>query len=199
MEKQASVSCFVDGRGGPDAFCIAPQTVGDDIRGNAGSDVRSLRPIGGDSPDDLRHGIDAAERGRQVNRRTNGHWLPVTQRDPCPACGHSDWCAWTPDGKGLRCMRGWQNAEWHEAGQTRRGRRNGVPVRRSLAKQFGSGLQHGNASDNNRRPAQSRCAGRAIPHGTDARAPRPTGNGTWRDRGSLDQWASAGLRPMTYG
>jgi hypothetical protein len=35
----------------------------------------------------------------------NGRWRSVTQREPCPACGHGDWCAWTPDGKGLRCMR----------------------------------------------------------------------------------------------
>lgn len=32
-------------------------------------------------------------------------WRPVTKTDPCPACGKYDWCAWTPDGKTLRCMR----------------------------------------------------------------------------------------------
>src|SRR5687767_11149344 len=27
----------------------------------------------------------------------------VTAADPCPACGHADWCAW--DGELLRCQR----------------------------------------------------------------------------------------------
>ncbi len=34
------------------------------------------------------------------------NWTPVTKANPCPACGKSDWCAWTPDGQILRCMRG---------------------------------------------------------------------------------------------
>ena len=32
-------------------------------------------------------------------------WQRVTQQHPCPVCGHSDWCAFTPDGNILRCMR----------------------------------------------------------------------------------------------
>lgn len=32
-------------------------------------------------------------------------WRQVTRDTPCPACGHAGWCAWTPDGKVLRCMR----------------------------------------------------------------------------------------------
>lgn len=35
----------------------------------------------------------------------NARWRPVSKAEPCPACGHSDWCAWTPDGQRLRCMR----------------------------------------------------------------------------------------------
>jgi hypothetical protein len=31
-------------------------------------------------------------------------WREVTRGQPCPACGHTDWCAWTPDG-GLKCER----------------------------------------------------------------------------------------------
>lgn len=34
-----------------------------------------------------------------------GKWLSVNRSNPCPACGKTDWCAWTPDGKALRCMR----------------------------------------------------------------------------------------------
>ena len=33
-------------------------------------------------------------------------WLEVRRDRPCPVCGKSDWCAWTPDGSMLRCMRG---------------------------------------------------------------------------------------------
>ena len=29
----------------------------------------------------------------------------VTKTTPCPACESPDWCAWSPDGKRLRCMR----------------------------------------------------------------------------------------------
>ena len=41
---------------------------------------------------------------------TNGaprrvRWQPVNKRNPCPACGKPDWCAWSPDNKILRCMR----------------------------------------------------------------------------------------------
>lgn len=32
-------------------------------------------------------------------------WTPVTKNNPCPACGKPDWCAWTPDGKTLKCER----------------------------------------------------------------------------------------------
>ena len=35
----------------------------------------------------------------------NGHWRPVTQQNPCPACGKPDWCAFSADGAVLRCMR----------------------------------------------------------------------------------------------
>ncbi len=34
-----------------------------------------------------------------------GRWTPVSKHEPCPACGGTDWCAWTPDGQTLRCMR----------------------------------------------------------------------------------------------
>jgi len=33
-------------------------------------------------------------------------WTLVTKTNPCPVCGKPDWCAWTPDGAKLRCMRG---------------------------------------------------------------------------------------------
>ena len=36
---------------------------------------------------------------------SNGQWRAVTKREPCPACGGADWCAWTPEGDVLRCMR----------------------------------------------------------------------------------------------
>jgi len=32
-------------------------------------------------------------------------WNAVTIAKPCPSCGKGDWCAWTPDGSTLRCMR----------------------------------------------------------------------------------------------
>ena len=32
-------------------------------------------------------------------------WRQVTKSAPCPACGKSDWCAWTPDGLTLKCER----------------------------------------------------------------------------------------------
>jgi len=32
-------------------------------------------------------------------------WNAVTKAKPCPSCGKADWCAWTPDGLTLRCMR----------------------------------------------------------------------------------------------
>lgn len=32
-------------------------------------------------------------------------WRRVTRREPCPACGAADWCAWTPDGRWLKCER----------------------------------------------------------------------------------------------
>ena len=35
----------------------------------------------------------------------NGRWRAVTRHEPCPACGGADWCAWTPEGDVLRCMR----------------------------------------------------------------------------------------------
>ncbi len=35
----------------------------------------------------------------------NGRWRSVTRSHPCPACDHLDWCAWSPDGRTLRCMR----------------------------------------------------------------------------------------------
>lgn len=35
----------------------------------------------------------------------SGSWKAVTKREPCPSCGGSDWCAWTPEGDVLRCMR----------------------------------------------------------------------------------------------
>lgn len=33
------------------------------------------------------------------------NWCPVTKRDPCPVCGHKDWCAVSSDGRVARCMR----------------------------------------------------------------------------------------------
>ncbi|MCR9215950.1 MAG: AAA family ATPase [bacterium] len=33
-------------------------------------------------------------------------WHAVNKANPCPACGKPDWCAWSPDRKRLRCMRG---------------------------------------------------------------------------------------------
>lgn len=38
--------------------------------------------------------------------RSKGRWLAVSRKSPCPVCGKSDWCAWSPDRKLLRCMRG---------------------------------------------------------------------------------------------
>jgi hypothetical protein len=32
-------------------------------------------------------------------------WRPVSKSKPCLACGHSDWCAWAPDGMTLKCER----------------------------------------------------------------------------------------------
>lgn len=32
-------------------------------------------------------------------------WRAVTREKPCPACGGHDWCAWTPDGRTLKCER----------------------------------------------------------------------------------------------
>ena len=37
---------------------------------------------------------------------SNREWRTVSQQKPCPACGKPDWCAWAPDAKTLRCMRG---------------------------------------------------------------------------------------------
>lgn len=34
---------------------------------------------------------------------TNGRWIDVTPHHPCPACGKSKWCGWSPDLKLLRC------------------------------------------------------------------------------------------------
>jgi len=36
---------------------------------------------------------------------TRQRWREVTKKKPCPACGKSDWCAWTPDGQMLKCER----------------------------------------------------------------------------------------------
>ena len=33
-------------------------------------------------------------------------WLEATKTRPCPACDAPDWCAWSPNGELLRCMRG---------------------------------------------------------------------------------------------
>jgi len=35
----------------------------------------------------------------------NDRWTVVTKALRCPACGHTDWCAWTPDGARLKCER----------------------------------------------------------------------------------------------
>lgn len=32
-------------------------------------------------------------------------WKAVSHRNPCPACGKPDWCAWSPDGQFLKCER----------------------------------------------------------------------------------------------
>ncbi len=32
-------------------------------------------------------------------------WRAVSKSSPCPICGKLDWCAWTPDGTRVRCMR----------------------------------------------------------------------------------------------
>lgn len=32
-------------------------------------------------------------------------WIAVTKESPCPACGKPDWCAWTPNGRTLKCER----------------------------------------------------------------------------------------------
>lgn len=37
--------------------------------------------------------------------RSDGRWQTVTKEHPCPACGHADWCALTPDGRMLKCER----------------------------------------------------------------------------------------------
>lgn len=36
---------------------------------------------------------------------SNGRWRPVTPAEPCPACGHGDKCAWSPDRAMLCCWR----------------------------------------------------------------------------------------------
>lgn len=36
---------------------------------------------------------------------SRARWRPVTKKAPCPACHHTDWCAFSPDGNTLRCMR----------------------------------------------------------------------------------------------
>ena len=41
-----------------------------------------------------------------MSQASNGRWRAVSKREPCPACGGVDWCAWTPEGDVLRCMRG---------------------------------------------------------------------------------------------
>jgi len=33
-------------------------------------------------------------------------WREVTRTKPCPVCHKPDYCAWTPDGRKIRCMRG---------------------------------------------------------------------------------------------
>lgn len=44
--------------------------------------------------------------GCHAHRPRIGRWRAVTRREPCPACEKTDWCAWSPDRKLLRCMRG---------------------------------------------------------------------------------------------
>jgi len=36
---------------------------------------------------------------------SSGQWRLVNRRQPCLACGSTDWCAWSPDGKLLKCER----------------------------------------------------------------------------------------------
>lgn len=42
--------------------------------------------------------------GSPREHNSSSRWRPVNRRDPCPACGHIDWCAWSPDGC-LKCER----------------------------------------------------------------------------------------------
>lgn len=42
---------------------------------------------------------------KQMYDRKSGRWCQVSKGEPCPACGRSSWCAWTPDRELLKCER----------------------------------------------------------------------------------------------
>ena len=55
----------------------------------------------------------------------NGKWMRCSRRNPCPVCGHPDWCCWLSTGEVFWCMRtsagavaGFERGKTHPNGGT---------------------------------------------------------------------------------